>query len=220
MSELKSGLLSQSLAVVISLPVLLMAIAGRWRLGGRKEQKREPESTPTETPGVQPPSRLGPYGLALRETASGGQREALLRQLDRDLPEWSASSTLIEAVRELFALETSLAAARATGALETIINRLTDDIRDTSDLLWRRAERLVAAGAGGIETPRLREDMAREDDQLERLRASIRETRAGLAEMAMTGDDHPDAIGRAERRFRVLSATAHELQEMDRASRP
>ena len=56
--------------------------------------------------------------------------------------------------------------------------------------------------------------MARADEQLERLRASIRETRAGLAEMAMSGGEHPDAIGQAERRFKVLAATAHELQEM------
>ncbi len=208
------------LSILLAFPVLTLASAGRWRFGGRNKVEPAREPDPAPSPEIAPIDRLGPYGRSLREAAARGEREALLRRLDRELPEWPASSTLIEAVRDIFALEAALDAARATGALEVITNRLADDIRETSELLWRRAEKLVAAGSTGIETPRLREDLQREDEQLDQVRVSIRESRAALAELAMTGEDRSDALGKAERRFRVLAATARDLQEFDRDSRP
>jgi hypothetical protein len=62
--------------------------------------------------------------------------------------------------------------------------------------------------------------LEREDQQLSQLRAAIREARTGLAELTLAGGWDPDALGRAERRFRALAAAARELQELDRATRP
>jgi hypothetical protein len=147
--------------------------------------------------------------------------------LDRELPEWPASSTLIEAVRDLFALESGLDAARSSGVPAAITSRLAEDARDTAELLWRRAEllwrraeRLAAAGASAIESPQLREKMDREDQQLLKLSASIREARTGLTELALAGDELPSELLRAEGRFRALASAARDLHEFDRERTP
>jgi hypothetical protein len=132
------------------------------------------------------------------------------------MPEWPAASTLIEAVRDLLALETALDAARAAGVPAAVTDLAAAEAKETAELLWGRAERLAAAGRAGVLSPRLEEDIDRQDEQLMRLRESIRAARAGLSELALAGDERPNALRRAEGRFRALAATAHELQELDR----
>jgi hypothetical protein len=205
-------------ACVLVIAAVALGLVGWRRFGGQRRPAADGGGEPP--PRVAPGERPGPLGQALRRDAATGRRDALLRRLDRDLPEWPASSTLIEAVRDLFALEAGLDAARAAGLPDAITSHLAEDARDTSELLWRRAERLAAAGASGIDSPRLREDMAREDEHLLRLRASIREARAGLTELTLAGDELPDALRRAEGRFRALAAAARELHEFDRDRMP
>jgi hypothetical protein len=206
--------LSAPFVSVLMIAAVVFGFAGRWWFGGRRRSDNVPPPRAVQT------ERLGPFGQGLRRDATTGRRDVLLRRLDRELPEWPAASTLIEAVRDLFALETALDSARVAGLPAAITDQVAEEARDTSELLWLRAERLAAAGASGIDSSRLQEDMAREDEQLLELRASIRDARAGLAELTLAGDELPNALGRAQGRFRALAATARELREFDRERMP
>jgi hypothetical protein len=203
------------LMAILAVAVVLIATVGlfgkRLRLPGRSAPDRAPEPVPTTAP----PDRLGPLGQSFRAEAAAGRHDALLRRLDQELPEWPAASTLIEAARDLFALESALDAARAAGVPDAVTRPAAEEAKDTAELLWGRAERLAAAGRSGVLSPRLEADIERQDDQLMRLRESIREARAGLSELSLSGDERPNAVRRAEGRFRALADTARELQELD-----
>ncbi len=155
---------------------------------------------------------------ALRRDAAAGRHDALLRRLDRELPDWPVASTLVEVTREVLELERNVATARAAGIPDAVTSRLTEEAAVATRALWARADRIAAAAAYRIDTPRLREELAREDEQLVRLRHAIREARAGLAELTLGGGEERDAFRRAERRFAALAATARELQELNQGA--
>ncbi len=205
---------------IIALVVAVFAVATaglfgkRLRVPRRSSADRAPEPAPTTAPPA-PPDRLGSLGQSFRREAAAGRHDALLRRLDQELPEWPAASTLIEAARDLFALEAALDAARAAGVPDAVTRLAAEEANDTAELLWGRAERLAAAGRAGVLSPRLEADIERQDDQLMRLRESIREARAGLSELSLSGNERCNAVRRAEGRFRALADTARELQELD-----
>jgi hypothetical protein len=157
---------------------------------------------------------------ALRADMATGRQEQLLRRLDRALPDWPVASTLAEVAREILELDRSVALARGTGVPDAVTTRLTAEARAAEDALWNRADRLVAAAGMGVETASLQEALEREDAQLLRLRASIRESRAALAELTLTGAAGDEAYRRAESRFRSLAETARALQEWEREALP
>lgn len=171
----------------------------------------------TESTSAAPGGRLA---VALRRDAAAGRHEAVLRRLDRELPDWPVSATLVEVARELLELERNVETARAAGVPNAVTDRLTEEALAASEALWRRADRLAAVAAYRIESPSLQEALDREDEHLARLRASLREARAGLAELTLSEGRSEEAFRRAEGRFRALAATARDLQALDREMTP
>jgi len=150
-----------------------------------------------------------------------GQHDRLLQALDQTLPEWPVASTLIQVARELLELEHSVTLARAAGAPEAVTSRLTQEAQAVAEPLWRLADRIAAAAAQRVDSPRLQEELAREDQKLARLLPAIREARTGLAELTLADFGSADfggrdAFRRAEGRFQALAATARELQDLGR----
>jgi hypothetical protein len=188
-----------------------------WLEGFAEPTNAPPRATPKDQARPAAGSRLG---ASLRRDAVAGREDVILRRLNRELPKWPVAATLIEVARELLELERNVATAREAGVPDAVTDRLAEEAQAAGEALWLRADRLAAVGAYRIETPSLLEALEREDQQLSQLRAAIREARTGLAELTLAGGWDPDALGRAERRFRALAAAARELQELDRAKRP
>jgi len=180
--------------------------------------RASPQAMRAEAPLTESGGRLG---QTLRRYEQTGQHHRLLQVLDQTLPEWPVASTLVQVARELLELERSVALARDAGAPEAVTSRLTQEAQAVSGPLWRLADRLAAAAAQRMDSPRLREELAREEGKLARLLPAIREARTGLAELTLadfggSDVDGRDAFRRAEGRFRALAATARELQDLDR----
>lgn len=170
---------------------------------------------------VRPVEVGGRLGQALHRYEQAGRHDRLLQALDQTLPEWPVASTLVQVARELLELEHSVTLARAAGAPEAVTSRLTQEAQAVAEPLWRLADRIAAAAAQRVDSPRLQEELAREDQKLARLLPAIREARTGLAELTLTDFGSADVGGRdafrrAEGRFRALAATARELQDLDR----
>jgi hypothetical protein len=146
----------------------------------------------------------------LRTLHAAGRWDELLRLLDKTLPEWTVSSSLIEVARAVSALERDIVATRGDAVSDVVTSRLTQQTQTVADGLWALADRIVVADRIG--SPLLRDQLAREDEVLLRLLPAMREAQAGLAELMLTGSGG-DGLRRAEGRFLALAATARELQE-------
>jgi hypothetical protein len=201
------------LLVVIGGIVALAGVANRiWR------QRRRVESSPA--PPVAPaPVRQESDGLEqrLRTLHADGRWDELLRLLDQTLPEWTVSSSVIEVARAVSALERDIAATRGNAASDVVTSRLTQQTQSVADGLWALADRIVVADR--VNSPLLRERLAREDEVLLRLLPAMREAQAGLADLLLA-DSGGDGLRRAEGRFLALAATARELQEFGLGSTP
>lgn len=170
---------------------------------------------------VRPVEVGGRLGQALHRYEQAGRHDRLLQVLDQTLPEWPVASTLVQVARELLELEQSVALARAAGAPDAVTSRLTQEAQAVAEPLWRLADRIAAAAAQQVDSPRLQEELAREDQKLARLLPAIREARTGLAELTLADFGSADVGGRdafrrAEGRFQALAATARELQDLGR----
>lgn len=154
-------------------------------------------------------------GQTLCRSEQAGEHYELLLQLDQTLPEWPVAATLVEVARELLGLERSVTHARAAGVPDAVTSRLRQEARSAAEGLWGLADRLAAAAEYRVDSPRLQQELAREDQKLTRLLAAIREARTGLAELTLSGTGDRDRLRRAEGRFRALAATARELQDLN-----
>ena len=163
------------------------------------------------TPRVAAPAEAEAVRAALRREAAAGRPEVLARRLRRFAPDWPAVATLADVAAELGALQRNLAVARASGIPQAMTVRLDREVRAATMALAARADRLAATAAFGIDSPLLREGLAREDRELRRMVPAIREARAGLAELTLAGVDGAEACRRAEGQFRMLAAVTREL---------
>jgi hypothetical protein len=160
-------------------------------------------------------SRPATLGDVLKELDRTGQHAELLRTLDRRLPDWPISTTVIEVARELLDLERNVETARRRGVPDGVTDRLAGEARSAAAALWDLADRLAAAASFGVASDRLDGRLAEEERQLTDLSAAIQDARTGLAELTLAGTAGRDDLDRAERRFRALARTADELQELE-----
>lgn len=161
------------------------------------------------------PGGRGRVGETLRAYQAASQHRELLRFLDGAMPEWPVGASLTEVARELLELERGLAMARENGVSEPVVSRLVREAETLAGTLWDLADRVAAAAEYGVDSPRLRQALARDDERLGRLLPAIREARTGLAELTLAGTGGRDELRRAEGRFRALAETARELQDFD-----
>lgn len=171
-------------------------------------QPMEPNGAQTE--------RVSRVARTLRTYQQAGQHDRLLRYLDQTLPEWPVAATLMEVAREVLELQRNVDIARSTAVPDAVTSRLRQEADVTTAALWRLADRITAASASGVDSPRLRARLAQEEEKLQQLRPALRDARTGLAELMLTEVDDRDVLRRAEGRFRALAATARELQELER----
>ena len=195
--------------------VLLVVIGGALLVGaaGMIWRRRRVETRPA-SPAAPAAVRQGPneFEQRLRALHAAGRWDELLRLLDRTLPEWTVSSSLIEVARAVSELEREITAHRGSEVSEVVSSRLSEQAQTVADGLWSLADRIVAADRTGSRL--LRDRLAREDEVLLRLLPAMQEARAGLTELVLAGSGG-DQLRRAEGRFRALAATAHELEELE-----
>jgi hypothetical protein len=192
--------------LVLLVVVLAIAAGVFWWRGRGAPPRLAPVPAPATT-------RPGPASLEeqLRALQVAGRWDELLRLLDRSLPEWPVSSSLIEVARSVQTLERDVAAIRGTAVSEVVTSRLTQQAQDVSDGLWSLADRLVVANR--LSHAPAQEHLEREDAVLLRLLPAIREAQSGLVELTLAASNRDD-LRRAEGRFLALAATARELQEL------
>ena len=195
--------------VVIALAALAFA-AATGRLG-----RRAPAETPAAPPTAPEPDR---FRDRLRKLQQNGNWPELFRLLDRSLPEWIVSASLIEVARELAALDTDIGRARGAGVSAEVTGRLATQTETVSTDLWSLAERIVLAEQFGARGPR--EELELHDETLVRLLGGVREAREGLAELSLSDLAGASGLQLAEGRFRSLAATAREIHEWEREGVP
>jgi hypothetical protein len=201
-----------------TLSLVLLVIAGALVLAGAARMIRWPRRPVASGP-APAVARSGSDGFeqTLRALHAAGRWDELLRLLDRTLPEWPVSSSLIEVARAVSALEGDIAAHRGSEVSEVVISRLSQQAETVAEGLWSLADRIVVADRVGSRL--LRDRLAREDAVLLRLPPALQEARAGLAELVLAGSG-ADQLRRSEGRFRALAATAHELKEFEPGPTP
>ena len=204
------------LILVVGVVVLVAAVVVVAFLTGKLGRGAAvPETPRPESPRAVEPARLRDRLAAMQQA---GDWPGLLRLLDRTMPEWVVAGSLIEAARELSALEAGIARARANGVTEEVTGRLTTQMAEAAGDLWSLADRIATADRIGSAAPR--EALERHDEALVRLQAGMREAREGLAELSLSDIGGAEGLRRAEGRFRSLGATARELHEWEREQTP
>lgn len=156
----------------------------------------------------------GKLAEALRLYADQENREGAMTLLKERLPKWPVSKGLIEVVGQLFELQSNVAGARSVGVPQQVTDRLSAEADAVMETLWTRAERIVAAAAFKVNSPGLQQAIDREATVMEALNASIHDARTGLGLLTYAGNASNDAIARVQERFKMLAATARELEEI------
>lgn len=144
-----------------------------------------------------------------------GRWDDIFRLLDRTLPEWTTSSSLIEVARAIGALEKDLGATPAAALPQVVTERLTTQAQAVSRDLWSLAQRLDNASRLG--SSRMRQELEREDEVLIRLLPAIREARIEL-DLLLTASTNQPSLPQAEGRFLSLADTARELRRLEEDS--
>lgn len=212
---MSGALLLVAVLVLFALAGIAALVVGGGFVWWRRSAHPRRPSVPSRTVVPEAPARTQ-VGGQLHAYHQAGRNDELLRFLERTMPEWPVASSLIEVARELLALERRVASARDAGVLEPVTSRLTQEAERIAGPLWELADRVAAAAAIGVASPVLHEELTREDDKLLRLLSAIREARAGLAELTLSGTGERDELRRAEGRFRALAETSRELRDLGR----
>lgn len=156
--------------------------------------------------------REGRLRDALRLYAEASERQAIVDILQSALPDWPIRGLLIVAANELIALQAAAAAAESAGVPDSITTWMSEETQNAGEALWHTADRIAAVGAQQVDYETLVPELAREEDEIERLTQTIREARTGLAQLTLAGSRDAE-IEVAERRLRALGETSRELLE-------
>ncbi len=200
--------------LIILVAVLVLAGVGVFIIRGRPAvSPAEPQ--PVFSAPVPSPSTEGELQATLARLQQEGRWEELYRLLDRTLPEWTTSSTLIEVARSIGALETELAAAPASALPLVVTDRLKTHADTVTRDLWALAQRLDNASRLG--SSRMRLELEQEDEVLIRLLPAIREARIEMDRLLTVSANQP-SLQQAEDRFLSLADTARELRQFEEDS--
>lgn len=164
--------------------------------------------------------RAGRIGQALRLYIKAGQHDRVRDCLLTSLPESEARSMLVAASSEWLALRRALDDARDQALPDGWTDWFSDDTQAPGEVLWRTADRIAAASRHKVESPRIRQAVAREAQKLARLNRALQEARVGLAELALSEGGQPLDFQKPERRLRDLAAAARDLDEPPDAPTP
>jgi hypothetical protein len=199
--------------ILVGVVVIVALLAGRTGMFQRDSKPMEvaPERRAPEVASNRMSARLAALHGA-------GRTPELIRQLDQTLPEWVVAGSLVETARELAALDASIVRARELGVSEEVTGRLSEQSAGVATDLWALAERMVAAEQTG--SREMRVELEQQDASLVRLSDGMREAREELLQLSLGGAGGADDLGRAERRFRSLAATAREIHEWERERLP
>ena len=200
--------------LIILVAVLVLAGVGVFIMRGRSAVSPA-EPKPVFSAPVPSPSSEGELQATLGRLQQEGRWEELYRLLDRTLPEWTTSSTLIEVARSIGALETELAAAPASALPLVVTDRLKTQADAVTRDLWALAQRLENASRLG--SSRMRLELEREDEVLIRLLPAIREARIEMDRLLTVSANQP-SLQQAEDRFLSLADTARELRRFEEDS--
>jgi hypothetical protein len=147
---------------------------------------------------------------SLRIYARAGDTSSLLYFMQRELPAWRITSSLVRAVDELSTLERATAVARSAGVPLALSGGLAAEARKAAEAMWRVADRVAAAGAQQVESTTLLELLARDADKVDRVAAVAHQTRQALAELTLSGTESAE-LGTAELRLGAFCEAVRDL---------
>ena len=128
-------------------------------------------------------------------------------------PYFPLRDELIRSTIQVHGLRSGMSAVRQVGLPTAIAERAEQSLELTSEAVWSSAERIVAAAAQGVETPRLRQARERELDKLTRLSEAIIAVREGLVELTLARGNIEGDLANAEAQLKALGEAARELAE-------
>jgi hypothetical protein len=201
--------------LIILAGVLVLAAVGVFVMRGRSTA---PPAAPQPVAKIDlPPATSTEPDLqaTLARLQQEGRWDDIYRLLDRTLPEWTTSSSLIEVARAIGALETDLAAAPSAALPLVVTERLQTQAHAVTRDLWSLAQRLENASRLG--SSRMRQELEREDEILFRLLPAIREARIEMDRLLIASAGQP-SLQKAEDRFLSLADTARELRRFEEDS--
>lgn len=206
---------ASTLLVLILVGVLVLVAVGVLVVRARSTAA---SGTPEPSARVETPPSIpveADLQASLARLQQEGRWDDIYRLLDRTLPEWTTSSSLIEVARAIGALETDLAAAPATALPRVVTERLTTQTQAVSRDLWSLAQRLDNASRLG--SSRMRQELEREDEVLIRILPAIREAHIEMDRLLTASSSQP-SLQQAEDRFLSLADTARELRQLEEDS--
>lgn len=203
------------LGLLILAGILVLAAVGVFVMRGRSAA---PPTTSRPIASVDVPAAVSAepdLQATLARLQQEGRWDEIYRLLDRTLPEWTTSSSLIEVARSIGALETDLAAAPSAALPRVVTERLQAQAQVVTGDLWSLAQRLDNASQLG--SSRMRQALEREDEVLVRLVPAIREAHIEMDRLLTTSANQP-TLQQAEDRFLSLADTARELRRFEEDS--
>lgn len=195
--------------------ILVLAAVGVFVARSRTTSSPVNPQPGANVPEQSAPSRESGLQATLAELQQDGRWDEIYRLLDRTLPEWTTSSSLIEVTRTIGALETDLAAAPAAALPLVVTERLQAQTDAVTRDLWSLSQRLDNASRLG--SSRMRQELEQEDAALIRLLPAIREARIELDRLITTSANQP-SLQQAKDRFLSLADTARELRQLEEDS--
>jgi hypothetical protein len=172
--------------------------------------RRREAATAKRLAGLQEAGQFGEFVEACACMSHGEQR--LLAALDSRLGRaagWTVGGAMRDLARELLHLEQARRAATSADLPAALTDGVAAEARAIANRVWKDAGRVAAVALDGVPAPsRLSNRLGRVRADLERLAACVRETRADLAELTLSGMHAADAtlLRGAEERLRAASA--------------
>lgn len=131
------------------------------------------------------------------------------------LPTGPVRTILMNAAAEWPALHRGLLDARRPEQRDGWVNWFDDEVREAETVLWQSAERLADVLALDVDSPRIQQLIRTRTDKLNRLARVLREARAGLAEITLSGADIDAGLEKSECRLLRLVDAVRALKDIE-----
>ncbi|MDB5080147.1 MAG: hypothetical protein JWP00_2071 [Chloroflexi bacterium] len=149
---------------------------------------------------------------------SQDQSKELVELLRNRLPKWSISDQLIKTTSELLLLQKNIKVATKFRVIDSSAEVFSQEASSGLNVVFHKAERLIAVASYEIISPTLVEKMAVEEARLAKLEDSIKGARAWLAELTLDNRLNNgfsfNSLDVSEQRLRAMVDASRELEQL------